>query len=640
MEVFSVNRNRMYALLLAALFLFAAAPAMATWVTPEVTGLPTSMDKVKPASLTDKPVKAVLHEPISGDVDAVLEKRGARVYVKESVVEQYFEDNGIVSTYEQYVPVFRIASNDIGATSKDVLVMLPLDSGFTGLKPSNIYALKAIARNGQRFKTYARKVAAGALADGAFAVIAPDKATVLGATENIASGSYIAFAISVSGDVASNYNVGSSDVIDPVFLFTTSGLTPVVPVAGVTVTPAKKVVVAGGTFWFSAIVSPDNATNPTVSWSSDATSVAVVSPDSGRVTVVAGVAENRQATITATSESNTSKTGSGLLIAGTPVTKVEVYPKAANILVGGSVTLTETISPVDATLKTVTWSSSNESIATVDSNGVVTGRSSGRAVIAATTDDGGATHGKTDSATIDVTATHGPEPVIPPFSDSELPSGVGVATSVSFPSSIPASGLNSNASAIVTSAVADGTTYLRMPATYIQGVLSYRSGTMDQNIYVPLPVIKGYVTSSRTTGLFMVELSYWSGFSSLIGKKAGEIALVKGVSTSASASKLFTFVDAASKFADGTFALSKDGRTLMKADEKFVSGQTYYILYAIQDGGPYDANPSSLIISDPCFVGLVTGTGSSGGGCGVAGFAPAAVLLVLPILGSCFFGRR
>jgi len=78
----------------------------------------------------------------------------------------------------------------------------------------------------------------------------------------------------------------------------------------------------------------------------------------------------------------------------------------------------------------------------------------------------------------------------------------------------------------------------------------------------------------------------------------------------------------------------------MKADEKFVSGQTYYILYAIQDGGPYDANPSSLIVSDPCFVGLVTGTGSSGGGCGVAGFAPAAVLLVLPILGSFFFGRR
>ncbi len=40
MEVFSVNRNRMYALLLAALFLFAAAPAMATWVQPQLPAVP------------------------------------------------------------------------------------------------------------------------------------------------------------------------------------------------------------------------------------------------------------------------------------------------------------------------------------------------------------------------------------------------------------------------------------------------------------------------------------------------------------------------------------------------------------------------------------------------------------------------
>lgn len=47
------------------------------------------------------------------------------------------------------------------------------------------------------------------------------------------------------------------------------------------------------------------------------------------------------------------------------------------------------MSPDDATDKTVSWSSTNESVATVDSDGVVTAVGEGTATITVTTTDGG-----------------------------------------------------------------------------------------------------------------------------------------------------------------------------------------------------------------------------------------------------------
>ena len=61
------------------------------------------------------------------------------------------------------------------------------------------------------------------------------------------------------------------------------------------------------------------------------------------------------------------------------------------IPVDGSIQLTATILPENATFKSVTWTSSDESIARVSSTGVVTGVASGSAVITATALDGGKT---------------------------------------------------------------------------------------------------------------------------------------------------------------------------------------------------------------------------------------------------------
>ena len=72
------------------------------------------------------------------------------------------------------------------------------------------------------------------------------------------------------------------------------------------------------------------------------------------------------------------------------VTGVTLDKATASIEAGETTTLTETVAPSNATDKTVSWSTSNSSVATV-SGGVVTGVSAGTARITVTTNDGGYT---------------------------------------------------------------------------------------------------------------------------------------------------------------------------------------------------------------------------------------------------------
>ena len=81
-----------------------------------------------------------------------------------------------------------------------------------------------------------------------------------------------------------------------------------------------------------------------------------------------------------------------------PVTGVSVSPTSATISVNGTQQLSATVSPSDATNKSVTWSSSNTSVATVSSSGLVTGVSAGTATITVKTNDGN----KTATSTITV----------------------------------------------------------------------------------------------------------------------------------------------------------------------------------------------------------------------------------------------
>lgn len=71
-----------------------------------------------------------------------------------------------------------------------------------------------------------------------------------------------------------------------------------------------------------------------------------------------------------------------------PVSRISVTAPEKSVAVGGSITLNAAILPEDATIKQVTWSSTDERIATVDANGTVTGVKRGTARITAAATDG------------------------------------------------------------------------------------------------------------------------------------------------------------------------------------------------------------------------------------------------------------
>lgn len=83
------------------------------------------------------------------------------------------------------------------------------------------------------------------------------------------------------------------------------------------------------------------------------------------------------------------------------VDSVVVTPKEATIAIDEEITLTATVGPEDALDKSVTWSSEDENIATVDSNGVVTGVAPGTVKIYATSNDGSNISGYSTITVID-----------------------------------------------------------------------------------------------------------------------------------------------------------------------------------------------------------------------------------------------
>lgn len=156
-----------------------------------------------------------------------------------------------------------------------------------------------------------------------------------------------------------------------------------VPVSSVLVSPASDTIVVGDSAQLTATprdASANALTGRAVTWQSSAPGVATVSSTG----MVHAVAEG-SATITATSE--TVSGTATVTVAPAPVATVAVSPDTATITVGGSVTLTATL--LDAlsnvlTGRTVTWSSSDDSVATVDgTSGTVHGVNPGTATITA-----------------------------------------------------------------------------------------------------------------------------------------------------------------------------------------------------------------------------------------------------------------
>ena len=160
-------------------------------------------------------------------------------------------------------------------------------------------------------------------------------------------------------------------------------LKPEVYVEGIYLNYDKLTVNVKSTAKLVPTITPEDADNKTVTFKSNNNAIATVSSD-GTVTGIAPGTTLIQAI---------SETASGTFIAFCTVTvpkpviavtSVKLDKSALEIVEGKTVPLKAVIKPVNATYKTLTWSTSDESVATVSQDGYVTAQGVGEAVISAT----------------------------------------------------------------------------------------------------------------------------------------------------------------------------------------------------------------------------------------------------------------
>lgn len=159
-------------------------------------------------------------------------------------------------------------------------------------------------------------------------------------------------------------------------------------------------VVAGESATISATVEPEDATDNTLVWSSSDNEVLTVS--GGTITALkAGKA-------VVSVKSNDGKAAAEVEVTVEEVdttvcvSKITTDKESCTLTEGKEETITATVEPEDATDKTVVWSSSDETVATV-AEGVVKGLKAGKATVTAASADGKV------SASVEITVGKAPE---------------------------------------------------------------------------------------------------------------------------------------------------------------------------------------------------------------------------------------
>ncbi|QCX01798.1 T9SS type A sorting domain-containing protein [Aggregatimonas sangjinii] len=190
--------------------------------------------------------------------------------------------------------------------------------------------------------------------------------------------------------------------IDKVFIANT-GATPVgsgqtgdscsfdVLVDGITINPQSLDLEINQVRQLTATVSPSNATDLGLIWSSSDTNTVTVDQNGNVTAVSAG-----NAIITATAEDGSSISGTVPITVSEAaaqdilVNEITINPQEVNLELNQVQALTANLFPANATDQSIRWSSSNTNIATVDQNGNVTAVAIGNATITATANDAGA----------------------------------------------------------------------------------------------------------------------------------------------------------------------------------------------------------------------------------------------------------
>ena len=171
----------------------------------------------------------------------------------------------------------------------------------------------------------------------------------------------------------------------------TKSTTHIIPATGLKLDNTDVKMYVGDGYTLKATITPNNTTSKNITWTSSNPSVATVS----RGIIIA----IKEGTTTITASTNNGKTATAKVTVSKKV--IEPYSVAIDkpkvtINVGGKATLLASITPYNATNKSITWSTSDPTIVNVQ-NGVVTGLKAGTATVTAKT-----SNGKTATSTVTV----------------------------------------------------------------------------------------------------------------------------------------------------------------------------------------------------------------------------------------------
>ena len=159
--------------------------------------------------------------------------------------------------------------------------------------------------------------------------------------------------------------------------------TDTIDVEKIILSPTSVTVKEGLTSQITATVMPENATNRELVWTTSDASVAIVD-NTGKVTGV----KKGTATITVKTKDGKVKATVTVNVEANEVEKITLSSDKLSLKVGSTSKITATVTPENATDKELVWTTSDASIATVDSTGKVTGVKKGTVTITAKTKDG------------------------------------------------------------------------------------------------------------------------------------------------------------------------------------------------------------------------------------------------------------
>lgn len=274
-------------------------------------------------------------------------------------------------------------------------------------------------------------------------------------------------------------------------------LVDTIHVTSITVSPATVSLPIQRTTQLSVSVLPSNAADKSVTWSSSAPSVCSVS-STGFVTSLA----YGNAVITARSNDGGFTSSSQITVPSPSqtisVNSIAISPSTINLSVNQTYQINPTFTPVNATNKSVTWTSSNVAVATVSTSGLVTVRQSGTAVITVRTVDGG------KSATLTVTA------VVSVSSISITPTAINLPINQTYQVNavvLPANAANkqitwSSSNSTVASVTSSGVVTARQTGTSVVKATTVDGGkTSFIVVSVYVPVVSVNITSPSTINL-------------------------------------------------------------------------------------------------------------------------------------------